>query len=563
MIGGTTPDQMPSTVPMKGKGAPASNLDLVSKGPVAPHVSQGNVDPMAQRTGGHGYGGSSAFPGPAAATLRPPGGPAAAPLSADKGGGAGYGGGGKGKGGGKTAGNHPSRGGGKGRGGGGGPTGAYNRARGGGGGGGDREADQDAAAAKGAGKGGGGGHGGHRGGSAARQSKRTGVPIQYIRQGRALAGAEYGPAIYADRAQAGANNRQGRRAAKLASEYFNQLEQYVQQSVAEERGISNRLRGNLGSLGLSEQQALQGIAGQAEGELHRYSPGNKSLQAGARGSLAAQLALQQQLASQNMGAFKAGAMQQNANYKGLAASNLGSYGLAGQQEIGNIFASSRMANAPLMEQIAADRAKQNALAIADAVKLRQQAVANNLTRKSLGLKNKALNITSQYDRGRLALEKRAQDIAQAWHQAEVRLGIANLNEKTHNDAATQANRAVANNIANYRAHHSGKSGSSSSGSTPKPATPLTTHEQLEERSLYDAAKAALAHKGITVNDLVLGSVKGLPRMPYAVAEAAWEMQHYGGITAQTAALLAASGIQLGLPRQNSTHDSTGSGIGHR
>ena len=270
----------------------------------------------------------------------------------------------------------------------------------------------------------------------------------------------------------------------------------------------------------------------------------KMLGGAALQSLAQQLALTRSLGAENMNTFRAGGLEQGANYRGLAASNLGTYASAGQQQLGQIAQAARLANAPIEQQITALRAKEGALRVADIVKLRQQAITNNLTRQGLGLKNKALNVTAANDRARNALEARAQNIAAAWHQQEVKLGQGRLTEQKRNDLASQAAAAERNRISWYNAHHGGSGG----GKAPA----LTPSEQLTAQSQFDSAVAALGqpikHNGKTVGTVKVANVVlgmgPLTRTPQAIAEAAWEIKHFGGVNPNTANDLRRLGVSL-------------------
>lgn len=356
--------------------------------------------------------------------------------------------------------------------------------------------------------------------------------------GQALAQAEYGPTIAEDRRQIGVNNRQGAAAEKLTAGYYNQLERFTKQGMNAERGIATGLTGQLRNIAGAENARLGQIDTNALSSMRSYtpgsSPGDNSLRAPAINSLVQQIALQKSLANSDEGAFRSTGALQGANAREFAASNLGTNALAGQEFLGNIAEGARLANEPIVAQIAALRAKRGALAAADITKLRQLQITNNLTRIGLGQKQQALNITANYDKGRLALEKRAQDISQTWHEQEVKLGLLKLSQ-------SQRAQVSLNNYRNAEIRIAKAKAAIAAGKTPaKPK--LTTHENDYYQSQLDTAVVAIK-SGVSVAALEAGSGRigtkektatggntihytSFPRVPSAIAQAAWDLAHY-------------------------------------
>lgn len=397
----------------------------------------------------------------------------------------------------------------------------------------------------GGGKGGGGGGGGNRGPRPNFNNPlyQPGTALSgksLYRAGQALAESEYGPTIHTDRATMRENARQGAAAEKLTAGYFQQLGRFTHQSMAAEKGIAGQLQGQLAGIGGQTQAGLGQIGQQALQTTNRYAPGDPSLAAPGLQALTAQLAEQRGLAKENAQTFRSGGAEQGANYRQLSASNLGTFALGGQQELGNIAASTRLANQPVVNQIAGLLAKRGALAAADTAKLRQAEITNQLTRQGLGLKSKALQVTAAYDQGRLGLAKLDAQIRANEYAAQNKLGWATLSERQRNDLATQANRAADRN-ARIAAQH-GVGG----------VKPLSTNENNTQLTLLGSAVAALHQylgqpikKGskqkwtlpTLTRKLEDGQVPGVSRINSAVMQAAAELHQYGEINPSTLAAL--------------------------
>lgn len=384
-------------------------------------------------------------------------------------------------------------------------------------------------------------------GTTNRAGRGVGVGQKAYKAGRALAKASYGPTIAEDKHEVMVNNRRGAAAEKLTAGYFQQLGRFMQQGARQQRGIAHGLNAQLRGIGATADQQM-GLIGQgAVNGLTAYTPEGApglSEERPALQVLAHQLAQQRGLAAQNAGGFRRSGALQGANYRSLAASNLQTGALTGQEELGNIAAASRLANEPINSQIVGLRGKEAALAEADAIKIHQQNVANQLTKEGLGLKNKALNVTAANDRARNALAAQAQQIAAAWHAQEVKLGWANLTERQKADRATAA----------WHSAEAKAKAAAKSGSSPH----LTTNETLTFQGELDTTLAALK-AGANPNSLVLGSVRVgghkdsagkvvggslLPKIPQVIVDAAQELRKYGYVTPKTAGELTRLGLHL-------------------
>src|SRR6185312_6254816 len=199
--------------------------------------------------------------------------------------------------------------------------------------------------------------------------------------------------------QIATNNAQTQGTINLTGGYYNQLEPYVQSGVNQQGQIASGLNSQLAGIGAGTQSALQGIGQGAMASLLKYAPGSDAN--AATSDLAAQIARQQGLAAQQAGTYQAFGANQGANYQGLGASNLGTFGLQGQEALKGIAQSGTVKNEPLVSKIAGLRAQQGALTATDLGKLRQQEVNNGIARAGLGLKQQGLAVTAQNDQARI------------------------------------------------------------------------------------------------------------------------------------------------------------------
>src|SRR6185312_16183843 len=245
--------------------------------------------------------------------------------------------------------------------------------------------------------------------------------------------------------QIATNNAQTQGTINLTGGYYNQLEPYVQSGVNQQGQIASGLNSQLAGIGAGTQSALQGIGQGAMASLLKYAPGSDAN--AATSDLAAQIARQQGLAAQQAGTYQAFGANQGANYQGLGASNLGTFGLQGQEALKGIAQSGTVKNEPLVSKIAGLRAQQGALTATDLGKLRQQEVNNQIARAGLNLNQakvgatiRGQNITAANDRARNNLTARGQDINAASRAAAI--AQQNLNN------LRSTNTAAANNAAN-------------------------------------------------------------------------------------------------------------------
>jgi len=171
------------------------------------------------------------------------------------------------------------------------------------------------------------------------------------------------------------NNQQTTGAENLTGGYFNQLGQQAQSGVDQTGKIATGLKDTLSGIGDDTQSQLRGIGESAMAGLSKYTPQGPEggLNQSAMGSLAQEIARQQGLAVQNAGTYQAYGTSQGANLNGLAAANLGTFALRGQEALKGALLSNAVGE------------------------LRQQEIANSISRTSLLSKEQiaaAANATS-------------------------------------------------------------------------------------------------------------------------------------------------------------------------
>lgn len=213
----------------------------------------------------------------------------------------------------------------------------------------------------------------------------------------ALANAQYNPAIQGLQGQAQQNDQQAANASAQTNGYFTNLGQFVNQGNQQIAQNNQTLNDQLQQSAASQAAALQQIGTNATQSLLAYAPqayGNNSLATPALADLQTNLAKQQGLASQMSQNYQNFGAQQGADYANLGASNLGSFAMAGQQDLANIQRGNVVRNEPIMSKIAALQQSRGALIGTDVGKLRQQEIANQISRAGLGIKQQSANAAS-------------------------------------------------------------------------------------------------------------------------------------------------------------------------
>ena len=283
----------------------------------------------------------------------------------------------------------------------------------------------------------------------------SGSALQQAAQ--ALANVQFNPLLNSINSQVGQNNRQTQGAENLTGQYFGQLGQLAQSGANQVNSIGTGLNSTLAGIASGTQSQLQGIGQNAQSSLLKYAPqGDGGLAAPAQSALQAEIARQQGLSAQDQGAFRSAGAVQGANYSSNAASNLGTFALAGQEALKNIAQAGQVRNEPLMAQLAKAQLQKSALTATDLGKLRQQEITNQFTAKGLGIKQQGVHTTAAYDAGKLAqgaaglrIRANGQATTAAYDKARIALGAAQvaINQQKAN-AGGQLSANGANSITN-------------------------------------------------------------------------------------------------------------------
>lgn len=375
----------------------------------------------------------------------------------------------------------------------------------------------------------------------------TGSALYQAAEG--LAAAQYMPAYNALAASIAQNDRQTKAAEKLTAGYFTQLGAQALAGTNQEKQIGQDLNSQLAGISGGENQTLQQLGQGQLGMLRQYAPGDQSLVAPAVGALSTEIARQQGLAAQGQGAFRAAGAVQGANYRDYAASNRGTFALAGQEALKNIVQGGEVRNQPLTEKQAALAQNYGATLAADLGKLRQQEITNRFTGQGLGLKGAALKITAANDAARnaltaqrnrtslLSVKVRAQQYA-----AENALKAAGLAITKQNDLANQQIRAA------YDAARAGKTGILTPNENNRMNEEINrAAEQIQYLRTHGIpGNTAKGIKAVTnPTDVQLRTVLGSGAITDAQLQAAFELVNTGVLTSDTAALLHRMGMRGG------------------
>jgi hypothetical protein len=237
------------------------------------------------------------------------------------------------------------------------------------------------------------------------------------------------------------NDRQTAGAEGLTGGYFQQLGKQPQSGVDQTGQIASGLNSTLTGIGNDTQSRLQGIGQDQMASLRKYTPAGEGagLNTGAMGSLATEIARQQGLAAQNAGTYRAFGAQSGANLNQLAASNLGTFALRGQETLGKIGQAGQLKNAPLSSKIAALQASKGGLLATALGKLRQQEIANSISKAGILTKEQIAALNAQTSTANSA---RAQAGADARNAATIKGAAArNAASISAADARNAANNA--------------------------------------------------------------------------------------------------------------------------
>jgi hypothetical protein len=292
----------------------------------------------------------------------------------------------------------------------------------------------------------------------------SGKPLaQAVQQ---LTNVQYDPAISQLTQQIGQNTQQGAAAQQATAGYFNQLGQYAQQSADRVGATAQGLNTTLQNIGQGTQSALDQFGQQAVAAPALQQLANQGLGGGAPQQLAAALASQKLLASQNAASDQSYGAKVGANAATLAGENLGTYALRGQERLGQIAAATRLAQQPVETKLATERALKSQAYGTNLMSARQAERNYAVAQQGLNLKQTAITQTANTAAAnRIAAGQRNQATITGENQRnqaniDARAIQGNLDRKSREGIA-QANRATQQAIA------AGKT----SAAAGKPATP--------------------------------------------------------------------------------------------
>jgi hypothetical protein len=377
-----------------------------------------------------------------------------------------------------------------------------------------------------------------------------------------LANVQVNPALSDLSKQIATNNAQTKGTINLTGGFYNQLEPFVQQGAAQQGQIASGLNSTLQGIGNDTQNQLAGIGQNAQGMISKYAPqGDGGISNAATADLAAQIAKQQGLAAQQAGTYRAFGANQGANYQGLGTSQLGTYGLQGQEALKNIAQSGTVKNEPLVSKIAGLQQQKGALVATDLGKLRQQEVANGISRSALGIKTTALKQTAAQNGARNFLTNQGQQITAKNDQAKLNQAATNSNPLTVGSPAWQRvqglktknwseNPNAVGSPAWSRVQTANRANSKRTGAGPKP---LTTQENTTwfgklgtVATLIDQGRQhGLSAAQIKAN-LSDGANPTKIKFDQTMIEAAYELKGWGHVIPQTAAAMRSLGIRGGV-----------------
>ena len=261
-----------------------------------------------------------------------------------------------------------------------------------------------------------------------------------IAAAHALANAQTSGPLAALATQIAQNNAQNRQAINTVGGYFGQLGNLAQQGVTDQGQTASALNTQLAQIAQDEQGTLGQVGQDAAASAARYSPqaSSNTVNPGLAG-LATEMAKQQGIAAQQQGAFRAYGATQGANFGNLAASNLGTTALRGQEDLTQLANAGQVKNEPLMAQNASLLAARGADYTTALGKLRQQQIANTQANAGLGIKQQALNVST-------ANNQRTTAASVANNQRTTATSAAN-NQRTTSTSAANSQR-TANTAAN-------------------------------------------------------------------------------------------------------------------
>jgi hypothetical protein len=312
---------------------------------------------------------------------------------------------------------------------------------------------------------------------------QSGQPL--LQAAKALTQLTYGAPISELAHQIAVNNRQGQGAQKLTSGYYTRLGKFGEQSVADERNIASGLNTQLSNIGQGLGANLQSIGDQAQQAYKTYTPGLGTATSPGSQALAGAIAQQRGIGALGSAGFQQYGATQGANYRGLAAANLGAYNLAGQESLRQIAQGTTLANEPLNTKIASLVSQIPEALTKNLGGLRQQEITNAITQQGLGLKQQALNQQIKYQNAqtRIAADRinvtiRGQNVTMSHDQAMERIASINSQLAAGRLSETQRHNLAEEKIQLTRAVGGGGAGAARLPKyTPTGQPTLTPYEQ--------------------------------------------------------------------------------------
>lgn len=373
----------------------------------------------------------------------------------------------------------------------------------------------------------------------------------------ALANSADNPTIDQYRQQINQNNANTQATLDKTNQYYQQLANMGNQSTNQTQLIGANLQNQLGVINQNSQNQLQGIANTASQNLNAYAPGGTNT--AGMNALATELARQQglnaqsQAGSQTLGAF------QSANATNLAAQNMGTETLRGQERLGQVAQAGNLANYPVEGKLSSAIAKRGSDIETALGKLRQQEITNNLAQQGLGVKQQANQISAQKNtitqqnntanqklKGKELSIVQQNDLANQKLRAQANANTAaSINERAAASAASTAERAQASAAATAQraAAANQKAGGKGYLSQSQQNTLLRGIQESEQyiKQLRSSGRSDAQIKQLLNSGQV---IRGFPAQDQTTIEAAYEMLGWGHILPGTASALRAMGVNI-------------------
>lgn len=361
--------------------------------------------------------------------------------------------------------------------------------------------------------------------------------------------------------QIGINNQQTTNALNQTAGYFDSLGGLMKQSLGDETNIANQTNQQLQGLGSQLQGQLGGITSNAQQALAKYTPpADQGLANPAQQALIAEGARQQGLAAQDSGAAQTFGALQGGNYRGLAASNLGTGALSGQQELANIAQAGQLKNEPLTAKQATLRQQYGSDVVQALGNLRQQEVNNTIAEQGILGKNAALRMQYANDQANRNLQLKLATLVQKgeWARAMALIRSENNRARAAQQGETARTRITqqgenARSAASIAARQAAAAAKANGTGT---STALTPDQQNRMFGMIQRVQALVREPGykqdangnpLTPQQIWRHLQSGANPAKYAfprwIIAAAFDLNKYGYITPQVAQGLRQHGLR--------------------